>query len=158
LSKFIAYSLCLATFVFLNSCSPANDFVLSKKNKVPITKASYVFSVAGVKGGGSYYNINIITRSLKSNLSLKGVYFKDAYAKLKKVSNHKYYAKIKGDVNWEGLNLDIPTKMNSVKTKKSIPFVLTKNEAIIHFLHKGKSKYQKIVLEKQEDLQYPNPM
>ena len=119
--------------------------------------------VAGVRGGGSGTNL-FISKSLISPNKPVSVYFRNKSINFEVLNfvNDFYIARFKGDANQlsdYNMNLDGTKEYgNEVPSdlKKTFPFELTNNEAVLSYDEAGKLKYIKItgILQK-ESVPYP---
>lgn len=144
------YSFIVFCLVF--GCS-SNNFKLEDKSLVDFKEAYFQNWTAGIKGGGSGYNITILTKeSSLVNIKIEGIYFKNDYSKLNFVKPNKYQGFVKSDKNSDVIN---PTlngdKVKTIKEEKEIiPFQLKDNEAVIMCIKDSKKKYFKLILKEKQ--------
>ena len=145
---FISFLL-IVTFA---GCGGANQYKIEKTSTITFKEAYYNYYTAGVKGGGSGFNIFLIQNENSNNIELKGIYFQGKYAELKFQGDNKYQSYIKGDYNWqEDVIVGEKKKEEKIETiEETFPFKLSENEAVVSFFHYGKLKYNKIHLIKKE--------
>lgn len=142
--------------IFFCCKSTKSDFSIEKKPTPVLTNSYFTNWVSGVKGGGAGYSIFLFFEE-NDSLDFKGVYFKNRYAKIKFQGKNKYQAFIKSNQNREEIPLDgeEEIEIKQKPTVEKIPFELSKNEAVISYLEKGKLKFMKIVLTEKENEELP---
>lgn len=146
----------LMVVILLFSCA-SNKIKLEKEPLFKIQNAQFSKWHSGIKGGGSGFNIKVLTQDTELSNKLVGLYFRNKYADFKFNKPNVYSAFIQTEKPKE-TNLDIINN-SSVKEYKedesnNFPFDIEPNEAVIVCLIKKKKKYFKILLEKV-DIGFP---
>ncbi len=129
---------------------------LSKLLPISIGEVYYQEWIAGVKGGGSGFNIYIPIESNPNNIILDSVFFKGKQVKLEHSNNSISIGRFKTSVNQKQ---DIIMSSNRLAeygnkvpelTKKS-PFNLNEDECVVSYKFKNKVRYFKIdkILKKE---------
>ena len=142
------YILKVLIIYFLLGCS--NKFKIDKKELIKFEEAYYQEWVAGIKGAGAGINITLIPmKEIRDNsIKVQGIYFRNEYTKLTFYQASKFQGTIKTNKNDSTTSLE-GDKIESTTKKKSIPFKLKENEAIISYVKDGKKRYFKITLTKK---------
>ena len=125
-----------------------------------ISKATFKEWVAGVAGGGSGVNVVLSFSNLNTdNITIDSVFFRGQVSKIEKKPT-VYVARFKTNINnAPDLIMHGDTDQeygNKAPTKEqSFPFEIEDDEAIISYKEKGKVKYYKQKLEREEPDLYP---
>lgn len=142
--------ICIVGILFLFGCG-SNRIKLEKESLVEIQKAQFSKWASGINGGGSGFNIKVLTKGDELPNKLVGLYFRGKYSDFKFEKPNIYSAFIQTEKPRE-TNLDLIKKSSAADNKEeesnNFPFELTSNEAVIVSLNSKKKKYFKILLEK----------
>ncbi len=114
--------------------------------------------VAGIKEGGSGIDIHIVFATIKSNVVVQDIYFRNQILKMQNSLNNsnKYVAHLSNNSR-NDIVMDIdPMKEAQNRPSKKFPFEINENDAVISFLSEGKTGYFKISnLSEKEQIAYP---
>ena len=148
-------TLVIFSLITLVSCS--NKLSLESQDKMKVKESYFEEWTAGVRGGGSGLNIYIILEDdydiESKSIDLQGIYFQNKYCELKKASKNKYQGFIKTKGNTQTIEPNLNDQKDPKKeeaTEVDAPFKLDKDEAVIRFTEKGKTKYYKLNLQRKE--------
>ena len=146
-------------FIVILGCSSSKQF----ETRPPFTlgKTYYQDWSAGIQEGGSGTNVFIPIEDNPKNIALDSIYFRNQAVKLKKqeADNTIYIGRFQSK-NKQDLIMSSDPKAeygNTLPKTVKPPFPLAKNECIVSYQDKGKTKYYKIqdLVEKQP-LHYPS--
>jgi len=159
-------SLFILTFG-LSQCTCTKDSIKITKtielSEVSKNKAYYQKWVAGVRGGGSGTDL-YISKSVVGDKKLITAYFKGKSVKfdLMVENSNVYIARFKGEANQR---YDLLMEADAINEygnrapvkKDSIPFNLTKNDAVVSYFEDNTLKYLKLTnIPEKEKLAYPS--
>ncbi|RSK41479.1 hypothetical protein [Mangrovimonas spongiae] len=146
-------------FIVILGCSSSKQL----ETKPPFTFGDVYYQawVAGIQEGGSGVNVYIPIEDNPKSIVLDSIYFRNQAVKLKKqiVDKTIYIGRFQSQ-NKQDLIMssDLKDEYGNTLPKQIVkpPFPLTKNECIVSYQDKGKTKYYKIqdLIEKQP-LHYP---
>ncbi|WP_338732210.1 hypothetical protein [Mangrovimonas cancribranchiae] len=146
-------------FIVILGCSSSKQ--LETRPPFTLGKAYYQDWVAGIEDGGSGVNVYIPIKDNPKSIVLDSIYFRNQAVKLKKqiVDKTIYIGRFQSK-NKQDLIMSSNPKAeygNTLPKTVKPPFPLTKNECIVSYQDKGKTKYYKIqdLVEKQP-LHYPS--
>lgn len=147
----------LSSVFFILSCSSHIKFDNTKK--FSFEHAYFIEWTAGIKGGGSGYNLFFELNEdfhINQSIQFEGVYFRNKYSEVKIISSRKIQAFIKSDRNSQAINPEL-NKGNDIPSQvinKDFPFKLNDSQAVIFFLEKNKKKYYKLTLTQRDAENY----
>jgi len=159
--KLVIPSIIIVITIILISCGGHKNPQFEKENTLTFTKATYTRWVAGIRGGGAGYSINIIMDpSTNKDLKLDSLYFKTYAVSL--ISNEdKIYT---GHID-TGENRDVISpiygsgntqeKQQPNNDTQKNPYKLDGDEAVIVYKENGIIKYYKTLLTKDTSTELP---
>lgn len=157
--KLVISSIIIVTAIILISCGGHKNPQFEKENALVFTKATYTKWVAGVKGGGAGYTINIIMDpSSNEAIQLDSLYYKNYMIDLISNGDKIYSGHIDTGENRE---INSPFYGNTQKEKPKqdivteVPFELTGDEAVVSYTQNGTTKYYKFLLTKDTSVGLP---
>ena len=152
-------SIVLFSFAQCGNCKEMT-YKLQDDSTFTISKATFKEWVAGIAGGGSGVNAVFSFSNLDTDkIVIDSVFFRGLVSKIEKKPT-VYVARFKTNINnREDLIMHGKTDQeygNKPPTMNSkFPFVLEDDEAVISYKEKGKIKYFKQKLQKEEPDLYP---
>lgn len=144
--------------ISFSNCAGGKDVLFVKEPPFKVKAAFFQNWVAGVKGGGSGTNVSIILSSILEEIDVKEIYYTDQVANA--IQDPQNIDKYTGFFKNE-LNREVIMEEDTIKEAVNIPpvkspFSLSKNEAVISYLHDGELEYYKIVnVEEKPIIAYP---
>jgi hypothetical protein len=140
----------LLLFLMLLFLGCGNQFNFKKNSNLIFEESYYESWVAGVKGGGSGWNIYLtLEKKLKKNLQIEGIYFKQHYCKLNDQKENKYLGHILTSQN-RGSNSVKTSEVTDENETTKIPFILEGNDAVLVYFENKKRRYLKLTLREKE--------
>ncbi|MGJ5642966.1 hypothetical protein [Formosa sp. S-31] len=135
--------------------------VLEDQVSFEIVTAEYSHWVAGVKGGGSGYNISLKLKAIPAeNIVLNAVYFDNYEAKLTQSDkdNTRFFGKVLLSTNQQPALMN-DDKLNTgakTETEAVLPkFDLKSNECVIEYTEGNKTKYFKSDKLEKKAIKHP---
>ncbi len=158
LMKLVISPIIIAIFI-LAGCGGQKNTLFEKEGSLVIQKATYSKWVAGIKGGGAGYTINIQLDPTKNDVQLDSIYFEKYSASLVGNGADLYSGFIDNGQNREVL---VPiyggtpeVKETPKKENSQTLFELTGNEAVVSYVQNGITKYYKMTLTLNTSLSLP---
>lgn len=135
-------------------------YKIQEKSPFKIAKASYQEWVAGIRGGGSGVNVFVAFSDLDTDkIVVDSVFFRGQKVKVE-TNNKAYIGRFKTNVN-QRPDIIMSSQTDEeygnkapIKTAK-FPFDLENDEVVIGYKEKGKQRYLKLKLLREESPQYP---
>ncbi|MEP0263424.1 hypothetical protein [Dokdonia sp.] len=157
--KSVISPIIIVTAIILISCGGHKSPQFEKENALVFTKATYAKWVAGVKGGGAGYTINIIMApSSNEAIQLDSLYYKNYAVDLISNGDKVYSGHIDTGENRE-VNSPFYDSAPKEKPKQEIVsknvFELTGDEAVVSYTQNGITKYYKFLLTKDTSAGLP---
>ncbi len=156
--KLVISPIIIAIFI-LASCGGQKNTLFDKEGSLVIQKATYSKWVAGIKGGGAGYTINIQLDPTKNDVQLDSIYFEKYSTSLVGNGAGLYSGFIDNGQNREVL---LPIYGETPKVKETPKkensqtlFELTGNEAVVSYVQNGITKYYKMTLTRDTSLSLP---
>ena len=141
------------------SCGGQKSSLFEKEGSLVFKKSTYSNWVAGIKGGGAGYSINLVLDNPTKDVTLDTIYFKTYKKSLLENSDGLYSGFIDNGQNKEVL---LPVFGGDSEVKKAPKaentqsrFELTGNEAVISYTENGVTKYYKTTLTLDTSVQLP---
>lgn len=140
------------------SCAGGKDVLFEKEPPFKVKAAFFQTWVAGIEGGGSGINVSIILGEIFEEIEVKEIYYQDKVTKAVQDTQNidKYTGFFVNEINRD-IVMDVNAKKEAANTppEKSL-FTLSKNEAVLSYLHNGEYEYYKISdLEEKPIIAYP---
>ncbi|OEK06135.1 hypothetical protein A8C32_19075 [Flavivirga aquatica] len=137
---------------------------LEKKLPISIGDVYYEHWVAGIKGGGSGFNVFIPVTNNTESFILDSVYFKGRRAKLEYKNKSTFIGRFKTKANQKQdyvMSSDSNEEYGNTvyDLPKKIPFALKEDECIVSYKENKTTKYYKISnIIKKESQSYPTEL
>lgn len=150
----------LSIFVMgISSCAGGKDYLLEQNPPFVIKQSYFQKWVAGVQGGGSGINVNIVLENIKEDIVVKEIYFRDAVLKANQhPQNIDMYSANFLTENNSDIIMSGDTLNEAQNTPPQVsPFNLGENEAVISYTLNGEMYYYKISnLQEKPLIAYPS--
>lgn len=155
----IAYIILFSCAVIsFSNCASGKDVLFVKEPPFKVKAAFFQNWVAGVKEGGSGTNVSIILGSISEEIDVREIYYKEKVANAIQDPQNidKYTGFFTNELNRDVI-MDEDTMNEAANTPPvKSPFSLSKNEAVISYLHDGEMEYFKILnVEEKPMIAYP---
>lgn len=156
--KLVISPIIIAIFV-LAGCGGQKSTLFEKEGTLVFQKATYSKWVAGIKGGGAGYTINVVLDPTNKDVQLDSIYFGKYSASLVGNGAGLYSGFIDNGQNKEVLTpiygrtpevKETPKKENSQTL-----FELTGDEAVVSYIQNGTTKYYKMTLTLDSSISLP---
>ncbi len=162
MKNFLLIFFCAIFLISFSQCRNSKQMPYLLQNDIPFTikKATYKTWVAGIKGGGSGVDVFFTIDSFNTGvISLDSLYFRNKKKKIEK-NDTLYIARFITETNQQK---DIILHQNPQqeygntppKILEKFPFELNDDECVIRFTEKGRIKYFKLRLKKENGVFYP---
>jgi uncharacterized protein YxeA len=157
--KSVISPIIIVTAIILISCGGHKSPQFEKENALVFTKATYAKWVAGVKGGGAGYTINLaLDPASDEAIQLDSLYYKSYMVNLISNGDKIYSGHIDTGENRE-VNSPFYDTTPKEKPKQDVVsenvFELTGDEAVVSYTQNGTTKYYKFVLTKDTSVGLP---
>ncbi|MDP5094138.1 MAG: hypothetical protein NWQ17_12575 [Polaribacter sp.] len=131
----------LILLIIVVSGCKSGKFFLQKTPRFQLKEAFFEETPSAIKEGNSFAEITIISANTDDieNTEIKGVYFKNQFAKLVSKDSITFIASI------------ILPKEEALKESK-IPFELKSDEIVVSYLEKSKEKFALFKIKRKESL------
>ncbi|MFT5890079.1 MAG: hypothetical protein ACI9Y7_000167 [Dokdonia sp.] len=140
----------IVAILILAGCGGQKNSLLEKEGTLVFQKATYSKWVAGIKGGGAGYTINLVLDLTNSEVQLDSLYFEKYSTSLVGNGAGLYSGFIDNGQNRDVL---VPVyggtpevKETPKKENSQTLFELTGNEAVVSYVQNGMTKYYKMTL------------
>lgn len=157
--KLLISPFAIVAVIILISCGGQKKPMFEKEGTLTFQKASYSKWVAGVKGGGAGYSVNLQLDSAYKDILLDSIYFETYRTSLLGNGAGLYTAFIDNGQNKE---IVIPVyggapEVKEIPTPKNTQtlFELTGTEAVVSYAQDGVTKYYKLHLTLDSAAEYP---
>ena len=149
----------IVTVIILVSCGGQKNSMFEKEDALTFQKATYAKWVAGIKGGGAGYIINLQLDPKNKGVQLDSVYFEKFSTSLVGNGAGLYTGFIDNGQNKE-ITMPVYGEEPKVKEAPSAKnmqtlFELTGNEAVVSYTEDGIIKYYKLYLTLDTTLELP---
>ena len=145
--------------ILLNGCGGSKNTSFEKQNALEFKEATYSKWVAGIRGGGSGYNIKVVLDPSYAHIKLDSIYFKTFSASLigNKAGLYQCYID-------DGNNREVITpvygetpKVKETPSQKNIQtqFELSGEEAVVSYIEDNTTKYYKFTLTLNTSIELP---
>lgn len=157
--KLVISPIVMVAIIILASCGGQKNSLFEKQDALTFKKATYAKWVAGVKGGGAGYTINLLLDPTHDSVQLDRIYFEKYSASLVGNGASLYSGYIDNGKNKEVLmpvyggtsEIKEAPKQENIQTL----FELTGNEAVVSYVQDGVTKYYKLTLTLDTSAQLP---
>lgn len=156
-------SITIISIIMVSFSNCASTQKLEQLEPLTIGEVHYQNWVAGIKGGGSGFNLFIPITNNPKNIMLDSVYFRGKKAKLELNNNTVFIGRFKTTANKNGIimsNEPYAEYGNKVpELPQKTPFELNDNECVVSYLEGNKIKYFKIegIVRKESKLYQKAP-
>ncbi|MFC4633727.1 hypothetical protein ACFO3O_07400 [Dokdonia ponticola] len=157
--KLLISPFAIVSVIILISCGGQKKPMFEKEGTLTFQKATYSKWVAGVKGGGAGYTVNLQLDPKDKHIQLDSLYFEKYSTSLVGNGAGLYSGFIDNGQNKEIL---MPVygeeqKVKEVPSPENIQtlFELTGNEAVVSYTQDGIIKYYKLYLTLDNTLEFP---
>lgn len=159
LMKLVFSPIIIVVVIIFASCGGQKNPLFEKEGALVFKKATYTKWVAGIKGGGAGYTINLVLDQTSNNVKLDSIYFETYKTSLVGNGAGLYSGFIDNGQNKEVIALvygEAPKVKEAPKTENNQSrFELTANEAVVSYLQNGITKYYKMTLTLDTSAQLP---
>ena len=149
----------IITTIIMSSCGGHKNTAFEKEGTLVFEKATYSKWVAGIKGGGAGYNINLLLDPDYQEIKLDSLYFKEFSTSLIGNGAGLYSGYIDNGQNSEVLTpvYGESPKVTETSSKKNLQtlFELTGDEAVVSYIQDGDIKYYKLTLTRNTSISLP---
>jgi hypothetical protein len=156
--KLVISPIIVAIFI-LAGCGGQKNTLFEKEGTLVFQKATYSKWVAGIKGGGAGYTINVVLDPTNKDVQLDSIYFKEYSTSLVGNGAGLYSGFIDNGQNREVL---VPiyggtpqVKETPKKENNQTLFELTGNEAVVSYVQNRTIKYYKMTLTLDSSISLP---
>jgi hypothetical protein len=158
MKKIAFYILFSCIALNFSNCAGGKDVLFEREPPFEVKGAFFQNWVAGIKGGGSGTNVSILLGSIIEEIAVKEIYYMDQVTKAVQDPQNidKYTGFFKSEINRDVIMDENAVKESMNTPPSKSPFTLSKNEAVISYLHNGEIEYYKISnLEEKPMIAYP---
>ena len=149
----------IIAIIILASCGGQKKNLLEKEGALVFKKATYSKWVAGIKGGGAGYTINLVLDPTNNDVQLDSIYFQKFSASLVGNGAGLYSGFIDNGQNRDVL---VPVYGGTPEVKKTPKeensqtlFELKGDEAVVSYIQNGTTKYYKMTLTRDTSASLP---
>lgn len=130
----------------ISNCAGGKDVLFVKEPPFKVKDAFFQNWVAGTAAGGSGTNVSIILGTIMEDIEVKEIYYLDHVIKAVRDAQNldKYTGFFVNELDRDYIMDENAIKEATNTPPEKSPFTLTKDEAVISYLHDGEMEYYKI--------------
>lgn len=157
--KKVAYIILFGSItLLLSNCAGGKEVLFVKEPPFKVQTAFFQNWVAGTEAGGSGTNVSIMLGTIMEEIEVKEIYYLDDVVKAVRDAQNldKYTGYFVNELERDFIMDENAIKEATNTPPEKSPFTLTKNEAVISYMHDGEMEYYKISnLEEKPMIAYP---